>query len=148
MEDDQRHEREGEGDVPAERRQRPDVAGACRVGQPETEQPDRAQHARKRPAHLRPPPQQAAPDDAELRPDERDHGHAGGAVRPHHQARVALAHPQADAARRERRRERRPQNHQVDTPPHVFRQNFFDYMGRKLAWKFTAHPTNQHHWAE
>ena len=35
-----------------------------------------------------------------------------------------------------------------DMPPHVFRQNFFDYIGRKLAWQFTAHPSNQHHWAE
>jgi len=35
-----------------------------------------------------------------------------------------------------------------DMPPHVFRQNFFDYIGRKLACQFTEHPSNQHHWAE
>jgi len=35
-----------------------------------------------------------------------------------------------------------------DTPPQVFRQNFFTYIGRQVAWQFTAHPTNQHHWAE
>ena len=35
-----------------------------------------------------------------------------------------------------------------DTPPQVFRQKFLDYIGRQMAWQFTAHPTNQHHWAE
>jgi len=35
-----------------------------------------------------------------------------------------------------------------DMPPHVFRRNFFEFMARKLAWQFTAHPTNQHHWCE
>jgi hypothetical protein len=35
-----------------------------------------------------------------------------------------------------------------DTPPQVFRQKFLDYLGRQMAWQFTAHPTNQHHWTE
>ncbi len=36
----------------------------------------------------------------------------------------------------------------ADTPPQLFKMKFFEYLARRLAWQFTAHPTSQHHWCE
>jgi len=112
------HEQQRKRDVPTLGGERADVAHAQRVGNPESEQPDRADRAGEREEHVRPAPPQPPPDHPQLAPDEQDHRHAGGSVRPDDEARIAVGDPEAEHAGRKRREERGQKEPQVDTSPH------------------------------
>ena len=117
--DDKGREHEREGDVPAEGGQRPDVAHAGRVREAGREQAGGAGGGDQRAADARPAPAQAAPDHAELAPHEHDDGKAGGTVRPDHDARMPLAHPQRQHAGQKRPGEREAQRDEVEAPAHA-----------------------------